>query len=83
MRTYEPKPNSFNKSLVSLRLRNSQKRVPRNDANFGIGTLVRNVCKTHAADACANFAIKGHESIYSAGSIAGRIEEPHLSPSPC
>src|SRR5271169_3272994 len=31
----------INKLLVSLRFRSSQTRTPHNDANFGIGTLVR------------------------------------------
>src|SRR5215510_6376414 len=41
MRTSEPKPHLDQKVASVLRFRSSQTRVPRNDANFGIGTLAR------------------------------------------
>jgi hypothetical protein len=41
MRTSEPKPHWINNLLASFDSEVRETEVPRNDANFGIGTLAR------------------------------------------
>ena len=59
MRIPEPKPHEINKLLVSFDSKSSQMRMPQNDANFGIGTLVWRFRSPHHSR--SEFAMRASE----------------------